>query len=177
MDWWIYLVSPPCLFFFAEFEPIRCFALTQFHTAVIQRRRRRRRRRRKEEEGREYLAREPARVDARKQAQSSTSRHKRVASEDWDRPPEKFQRIDEEDVTVRQDITATSGTSSSSASRGPALRKRPAVVRTEDLEDNEQMDANESTSPFLQAKGGSSDGRFFVGSWERDECETHNQHL
>ena len=40
-------------------------------------------------EGREYLAREQARVDARKQAQSSTSSHKRSVSEEWDRPPEK----------------------------------------------------------------------------------------
>ena len=42
----------------------------------------------KSEEGREYLAREQARVDARKQDQSSSS-HKRAVSEKWDRPPEK----------------------------------------------------------------------------------------
>ena len=40
------------------------------------------------EEGREYLAREQARVDARKQEQSSKSSHKRVVLEEWDRPPE-----------------------------------------------------------------------------------------
>ena len=74
----------------------------------------------KSEEGREYLAREQARVDARKQEQPSSSSHKRAVSEEWDRPPEKFWRMGEEDVTMKQDITATSGASSSSASRGPA---------------------------------------------------------
>ena len=39
------------------------------------------------EEGREYLAREQARLDARKQEQSSSSSHKRGVSEEWDRPP------------------------------------------------------------------------------------------
>ena len=113
------------------------------------------------EEGREYLAREPARVDARKQTQSSSPSNKRAVSEERDRPPEKFWRMDEEDVTMRQDFTATSGTSSSSASRGPAIdiesqpsRKRAADVQTEDVEDNEQMDANESATPFPQAEGG-----------------------
>ena len=52
----------------------------------------------KSEEGREYLTREQARVDARKQEQPSSSSHKRAVSEEWDRPPEKFWRI-EEDVT------------------------------------------------------------------------------
>ena len=107
----------------------------------------------KSEEGREYRAREQARVDARKQAQSSTSSHKRV-SEEWDCPPEKvLQRMNEEDATMRQNITATSCASSSSASRGPAMdiesqpsRKPVADVQTEDLEDNEQMDANESAA-------------------------------
>ena len=54
---------------------------------------------------------------------------------------------------MRQDVTATSGASSSSDSRGPAMdiesrpsRKRVADVQTEGLEDNEQMDANESTA-------------------------------
>ena len=96
--------------------------------------------------GREYLAREQARVDSRKQAQSVSSSHKRAVSEGWDRPPEKvLRRMDEEDVAMRQDITATSGASSSSASRKPAMdiesrpsRKRVADVQTEDLEDNEQ---------------------------------------
>ena len=60
----------------------------------------------KSEERREYLAREQARVDARKQEQSVS--HKRAVSEEWDRPPEKFWRMGEEDVTMRQDITATS---------------------------------------------------------------------
>ena len=44
----------------------------------------------KSEEGREYLAREQARVDARKQEQSSSSSHKCAVSEEWDRPPEKL---------------------------------------------------------------------------------------
>ena len=96
----------------------------------------------KREEGREYLAREQARVDARKQEQPSSSTHKRAVSEEWDRPSEKFKRMGEEDVTMRQDVTATSGASSSSASRGPTMdiesrpsRKRVADVQTEDLED------------------------------------------
>ena len=38
---------------------------------------------------------------------------KRAVSEEWDRPPEKFWRMGEEDVTMKQDITATSGASSS----------------------------------------------------------------
>ena len=95
----------------------------------------------KSEEGREYLARKQARVDARKQEQPSSSSHKRAVSEEWDRPPEKFWRMGGEDVTMKQDITATSGASSSSASRGPAMdtesrpsRKRAADVQTEDLE-------------------------------------------
>ena len=55
------------------------------------------------EEGKEYLARERARVDARNQEQPSSSSHKRAVSEEWDRPPEKFRRMDEEDVTMRQE--------------------------------------------------------------------------
>ena len=61
---------------------------------------------------------------------------------------------------MRQDITATSGGSSSSASRGPALdtdsrpsRKRAEDVQTEDLEDNEQLDANESAASLPQVEG------------------------
>ena len=72
----------------------------------------------KSEEGREYLAREQARVNARKKEQPCSSSHKRAVSEEWDRPPEKFWRMGEEGVTMRQDITATSGSSSSSALRG-----------------------------------------------------------
>ena len=113
----------------------------------------------KSEEGREYLAKEQARVDARKQEQPSSSSHKRAVSEEWDRPPEKFWRMGEEDVTMKQDITATSGASSSSASRGPAMdtesrpsRKRAADVQREDLEDNEQLDANESAASLPQAE-------------------------
>ena len=141
----------------------------------------------KSEEGREYFAREQARVDARKQEQSSSSSNKRAVSEEWDRPPEKFLRMGEEDVTIKQDITATSGASSSSASsasRGPAMdtesrpsRKRAADVQTEDLEDNEQLDANESAASLPQAEGESSDGRMFIGNWEHVESETHNQRL
>ena len=111
----------------------------------------------KSEEGRDYLAKEEARVDARTQEQSSS--HKRAVSEEWDRPPNKFWQMGEEDVTMRQDITATNDASSSSTSRGPAMdiesrpsRKRAADVQTEDPEGNEQMDANESTSPFPQAE-------------------------
>ena len=86
----------------------------------------------------------------------------------------------EEDVTMTQDITATSGASSSSASRGPAMdiesrpsRKRAADVQTEDFEDNEQLDANESAKSLPQAEGQSSDGRMFIGNWEHDESETY----
>ena len=138
----------------------------------------------KSEEGREYLAKEQARVDARKQEQPSSSTHKRAVSEEWDRPPEKLWRMGEEDLTMRQDITATSGASSSSASRGPAMdtgsrpsRKRAADVQTEDLEDNEQLDANESAASLSQAEEESSDGRMFIGNWEHVESETHNHRL
>ena len=63
----------------------------------------------KSEEGREYLAREQARLDARKLEQPSSSSPKRDVSEEWDRPPEKCWRMGEEDVAMKQDITATSG--------------------------------------------------------------------
>ena len=125
----------------------------------------------KSEEGREYLAREQARVDARKQEQPSSSSDKRAVSEEWDRPPEKFWRMGEEDVTMKQDITATSGASSSSASTGPAMdsesgpsRKRAADVQKEDLGDNEQLDANERAASLPQAEEESSDGRMFIGN-------------
>ena len=85
---------------------------------------------------------------------------------------------------MTQDVTATSGASSSSASRGPSMdtdsqpsRKRAADVQTEDLEDREQMDANESAEHLPQAEEGSSDGRMFISNWEHDESETQNQHL
>ena len=85
---------------------------------------------------------------------------------------------------MKQDITATSGASSSSASRGPAMdiesrpsRKRAADVQTEDLEDNEQLDAIESAASLLQAEGESPDGRMFIGNWEHVESETHNWNL
>ena len=103
-------------------------------------------------------------MDARKQEQPSSSSHKRAVSEERDRPPEKFWRMGEEDVAMRQDVTATSGASSSSASRGPAMdvesrpsRKRVADVQTEDLEDNEQMGANESAASLPRAQEESSD--------------------
>ena len=138
----------------------------------------------KSAEGRDYLAREQALVDARKQEQPYSSSHKRAVSEEWDRPPEKFWRMGEQDVTMRQDITATSGASSSSASRGPAMdtesrpsRKRAADVQTGDLEDNQQLDTNESAASLPQADGESSDGRMFIGNWEHFESETHNQRL
>ena len=66
----------------------------------------------------ECLAREQARVDARKQEQPSSSSHKRAVSEEWD--TRKFLRMGEEDV-VRQDVTGTNCASSSSESRGPAM--------------------------------------------------------
>ena len=37
---------------------------------------------------------------------------------------------------------------------------------------NEQY---ESSSPFPQAEEESPDGRMFIGKWEHNECETHNQ--
>ena len=135
----------------------------------------------KSEEGREYLAREQARVDARKQEQPSSSRHKRAVSEEWDHPPKKFWRMGEEDVTVRQDVTATSGGASSSASRRPSMdfesrpSKRVAHVQTEDLEDNAQLDADENAASLEQAEGESSDGRMLIGNWEHIESETHSQ--
>ena len=73
----------------------------------------------KSEEGRGYLAKEQARVDARKQEQSSSSSHKRA--KEWDRPPEKFWPMGEEDVTMKQDFTATCGATFCSASRGLAM--------------------------------------------------------
>ena len=125
-----------------------------------------------------------ARVDARKHEQSSSSSNKRAVSEEWDRTPEESWRMGKEDVTMKQDITATSGASSSSSSRGLALdtesrpsRKRAADVQKEDLEDNEQLDANESAASLPQAEMESSDGRMFIGNWEHEESETHNQRL
>ena len=56
-------------------------------------------------------------------------------------------------------------------------RKRAADVQTEDLEDSEQLDANESAASPLQAEGESSDGRMFIGNWEHVESETHNHRL
>ena len=116
----------------------------------------------KSEEGREYLAREQARVDARKQEQPSSSSHKRAVSEEWDRPPEKFWRMGEEDVDnetghhrhkwcfvfqcKQRDLPWTP--------KGRPSRKRAADVQTEDLEDNEQLDADESAASLPQARGG-----------------------
>ena len=59
-------------------------------------------------------------------------------------------------------------------------RKRAADDQTEDLEDGEQtalteVDANESTLSSPQAEGESSNGRTFIGSWEHDVSEMHNQ--
>ena len=140
------------------------------------------------EEGREHLAREQSRVDAKRQTQASASSNKRPMSEEWDRLPGKaLLRVDGEDATLSHDITATSGASSSSGSGGPAMdidsqpsRKRAADLQTEDLEDGEQtalteVDANESTLSLPQAEGESSDGRTFIGSWEHDVSEMHNQ--
>ena len=77
------------------------------------------------------------------------------------------------DVTLRRGITATSGAPSSSASRGHAMdaesrpsRKRVADVRTEDLEDNEQLVTDESAASLPQVEGESSDERMFIGNWE-----------
>ena len=38
-----------------------------------------------------------------KQEQPSSSRHKRAVLEEWDHPPEKFWRMGEEDVAMRQE--------------------------------------------------------------------------
>ena len=51
----------------------------------------------KSEDGREYLAREPARVDARKQKPPSSSSHKRFCVTGRQSPPEKLWRMGEED--------------------------------------------------------------------------------
>ena len=136
----------------------------------------------KSEEGREYLAREQARVDARKQEQSSSSSHKRAVSEEWDRPPEKFWRMGEEDVTMKQDITATSGASSSSASRGPGHKvdrpgNEPQMSKQKIWRITSNWIANESAASLPQAEGESSDGRMFIGNWEHVESETHNKRL
>ena len=86
----------------------------------------------------------------------------------------------EDDVTMRQDVTATNDASSSSASSGPAMdiESRPSMKRVADaqsgLEDIEQTDSNQSTSTLPQAEE-SLDGRMFIGNWEHDESETHNQ--
>ena len=56
-------------------------------------------------------------------------------------------------------------------------RKRAADVQTEDLEDNVQLDADESAASLPQAESESSDERVFIGNWEHDESETHNQHF
>ena len=131
-----------------------------------------------------HLAREQARVDAKWQTQASASNHKRAMSEKWDgQPGRALRRVDEEDATMRHDITATSGASSG----GPAMdidsqpsRKRAADFQTEDLEYGKQtalteVDANESTLSSPQAERESSDGRTFIGSWEHDVSEMHNQ--
>ena len=55
-------------------------------------------------------------------------------------------------------------------------RKRVADVQTEDLEENEQMDAKK-VQRHPKAEGESSDGRMFIGNWEHGESETHNQRL
>ena len=85
---------------------------------------------------------------------------------------------------MKQDITAASGASSSNASRGPAMgtesrpsKKRAADVQTEDVEDNEQLDADESAASLPQAEVESSDERMFIGNSEDVESETHNQRL
>ena len=85
---------------------------------------------------------------------------------------------------MKQDITATIGTSSSSASKGPAMdtesqpsRKRAANEQTEELKDNEQLDADESAASLPQAEGESFDGRMFIDNWEHVESETHKQRL
>ena len=85
---------------------------------------------------------------------------------------------------MRRDDTATSGASSSDVSRGPAMdiesrpsRHRVADVQTDDLEDNRQVDVNESAASPAQVEGDSLNGRMFIGNWEHDESETRNQHL
>ena len=55
--------------------------------------------------------------------------------------------------------------------------KRAADVQTEDLEDHEQLDANENAASLPQAEEDSSDGRMFIGNWEHVESETHKQRV
>ena len=53
--------------------------------------------------------------------------------------------------------------------------KRVAFVQTEDLKDNEQLDADENAASLEQAEEESSDGRMLIGNWEHIESETHSQ--
>ena len=53
-------------------------------------------------------------------------------------------------------------------------RKRAADVQTEDLDDNEQLDADESAASLPEE---SSDERMFIGNWEHVQSETHKQRL
>ena len=75
----------------------------------------------KSEQGREYLARERVRVDERKQAPLHQATNVLCQRNAIAHQKKVLRRMDEEDVTMRHDITATSGASSSSASRGPAM--------------------------------------------------------
>ena len=93
----------------------------------------------KGEEGKRVSCQRKSMGGCKKEEQPSSARHNRAVSEEWDHPPERFWRMGEEDVTMRRDITATSGAPSSSASRGHAMdtesrpsRKRAADVQTED---------------------------------------------
>ena len=45
------------------------------------------------------------------------------------------------------------------------------------MEDNEQLDADESAASLPQAEEESSDERMFLAIWEHVESETHNQRL
>ena len=118
--------------------------------------------------------------------QSSSSSHKRVVSEEWNRSPEKFWRMGEEDVpketghhhhkmALRLPSSASRGLAMDTESR--PSRKRAADVQTEDLEDNEQLDANENGASPSQAEGESSDRRMFIGNWEHVESDAHKQRL
>ena len=100
------------------------------------------------EEGRAHLAREQARVDAKRQA------HRPHISEAWDSPlKEVLQRVEKaEDVTVGMMF--------------PPRASSP-MLQMEDFEDDRQMsptqvDANGDTLPLPQAEEVSSDDKMFI---------------
>ena len=90
----------------------------------------------------------------------------------------------EEDVTMKQDITAqvvlrppvqAEDPPWTSKVEGPG--KRVADVQTEDLEDNEQWMQMRSAALLPQAKGTSPDEECSLAIGNNVESETHNQNL